>query len=90
MKILNIFALVMFLSANTFASVEMDRFERRAMEAATWIMPQVMYERMSQVAFDTFGGDATNTVYYYAKPMTSEAAMVTGNNNSPCSYLPQY
>jgi hypothetical protein len=83
MKILNIFALVMFLSANTFASVEMDRFERRAMEAATWIMPQVMYERMSQVAFDTFGGDATNTVYYYAKPMTSEAAMVTGNNNSP-------
>lgn len=64
-------------------SIEDRRFERRALEAGTWIMPQVMYERMAQVAFDTFGGDATNTVYYYAKPMTHNAAMVTGNNNSP-------
>ncbi|MDH3691749.1 MAG: DUF1254 domain-containing protein, partial [Gammaproteobacteria bacterium] len=66
-------------------TVEEKRFERRVMEAGIWVMPQVMYERMAQVAFDTFGGEGNrnNTVYFYERPMTAEAAMVTGNNNSP-------
>ena len=66
-------------------TVDEKRFHRRALEAGIWIMPQVMYERMAQVAFDTFGNEEkrNNTVYFYERPMTSEAAMVTGNNNSP-------
>lgn len=65
--------------------LEEKRFYRRALEAGIWIMPQVMYERMAQVAFDTFGNEdkRNNTFYFYERPMTSEAAMVTGNNNSP-------
>ncbi|MDN3717693.1 DUF1254 domain-containing protein [Vibrio breoganii] len=66
-------------------NIDEKRFNRRALEAGIWIMPQVMYERMAQVAFDTFGNEdkRNNTVYYYERPMTAEAAMVTGNNNSP-------
>ncbi|GEA49843.1 hypothetical protein VIN01S_06470 [Vibrio inusitatus NBRC 102082] len=66
-------------------NVDEKRFNRRALEAGIWIMPQVMYERMAQVAFDTFGNEdkRNNTIYYYERPMTAEAAMVTGNNNSP-------
>lgn len=66
-------------------NIDDKRFYRRALEAGIWIMPQVMYERMAQVAFDTFGNEEkrNNTIYYYQNPMTSEAAMVTGNNNSP-------
>lgn len=65
--------------------IDTNRFMRRALEAGIWIMPQVMYERMSQVAFDVFGNEdkRNSTVYFYERPMTSEAAMVTGNNNSP-------
>jgi hypothetical protein len=66
-------------------SIDDKRFNRRALEAGIWVMPQVMYERMAQVAFDTFGNEdkRNSTVYFYERPMTSEAAMVTGNNNSP-------
>ena len=66
-------------------NIDEKRFQRRALEAGIWIMPQVMYERMAQVAFDTFGNEdkRNNTIYFYERPMTSEAAMVTGNNNSP-------
>ncbi len=66
-------------------NIDDKRFQRRALEAGTWIVPQVMYERMAQVAFDTFGNEEkrNNTIYFYERPMTSEAAMVTGNNNSP-------
>ena len=62
--------------------IERDRFDRRAMEAGTWIMPQVMYHQMAQGAFSTFGGDE-KTIYFYGQPMTWKARMVTGNNNSP-------
>lgn len=66
-------------------TIDNKRFHRRALEAGIWVMPQVMYERMAQVAFDTFGNEdkRNNTVYFYERPMTSQAAMVTGNNNSP-------
>ena len=59
-----------------------QRYQRRAIEAGTWFMPQVMYYHMAQGAFDTFGGDEL-TIYYYSRPMDWRARMVTGNNNSP-------
>ncbi|MFZ3406419.1 DUF1254 domain-containing protein [Vibrio chagasii] len=66
-------------------SIENTRFERRAMEAGTWIIPQIMYERQSEQAFEAFGNkDKRNsTIYLYERPMTAEAAIVTGNNNTP-------
>lgn len=59
-----------------------QRFERRAIEAGTWVMPQVMYHQMAKGAFDSFGGDEL-TIFYYSQPMDWRARMVTGNNNSP-------
>ncbi|MCP4385725.1 MAG: DUF1254 domain-containing protein [Hyphomicrobiales bacterium] len=64
------------------AEIERERFLRRAVEAGTWIMPQVMYQQMEQGAFSTFGGDE-KTIYFFGYPMTWKARMVTGNNNSP-------
>ncbi|WP_264875601.1 DUF1254 domain-containing protein [Vibrio agarivorans] len=64
------------------AAIEEARYKRRAMEAGTWFMPQIMYYSMEQGAFETFGGDEL-TIYYYSKPMNWQARMVTGNNNSP-------
>ncbi|MEP4076324.1 DUF1214 domain-containing protein [Haloferula sp.] len=69
-------------SLSAHNEIQETRFSRRAIEAGTWIMPQVMYHQMEQGALKTFGGDE-RTIYYYSQPMTWKARMVTGNNNSP-------
>ncbi len=66
-----------------FASFEERRFERRAIEAGTWIIPQVLYETMATETIDKFGGDRNNTVYFYERPVTWHVQMMTGNNNTP-------
>ncbi len=63
-------------------AINKARFMRRAMEAGTWVMPMVMYQRLAQGAFESFGGDEL-TIFYYSQPMNWQARMVTGNNNSP-------
>lgn len=64
-------------------SVEAQRFERRALEAGTWIIPQVLYETLATETFSKFGGDRNNTVYFFERPITWHAQMMTGNNNTP-------
>jgi hypothetical protein len=65
------------------AAIEDTRFKRRAMEAGTWIIPQVMYSVMADNTLEIFGGDRNNTIYYYAHKMTWHGQVATGNNNTP-------
>ncbi|MCK6263504.1 DUF1254 domain-containing protein [Vibrio sp. ZSDE26] len=65
------------------ASFSEQRFERRALEAGTWFIPQVLYETLASETINKFGGDRNSTVYFFERPVTWHTQMMTGNNNTP-------
>ncbi|NOI23622.1 DUF1254 domain-containing protein [Vibrio mediterranei] len=77
------FANTEILSPNQASSFAEQRFERRALEAGTWFIPQVLYETMASETIGKFGGDRNNTVYFFKRPVTWHTQMMTGNNNTP-------
>lgn len=77
-------------TGNSFVtSVEDNRFERRAIEAGTWIIPQVLYSAKADNTIAALGGERNNTIYYHSGDVTWHTQVSTGNNNAPYVFLYQ-